>query len=145
VKILLDTNVTLRASVETASEHPLVSQALLHLVAQGHELSLAPQTLYEFWAVATRPLAVNGFAHSPQETRRRIDDLLTAYELLPDPPDLVTRWADLCDRYQVAGKQAHDARLVALMLSHGVTHLLTLNPRDFTRYSEITVIKPQDV
>lgn len=35
------------------------------------------------------------------------------------------------------GKQAHDANVVAVMLAHGVTRLLTRNGRDFARYDEI--------
>ena len=42
------------------------------------------------------------------------------------------------------GKPTHDARLVALMLEHGVTHLLTFNSGDFNRYQEIGVIDPAD-
>jgi hypothetical protein len=45
----------------------------------------------------------------------------------------------------VSGKQVHDARIVALMQALGVTRLLTLNPSDFSRYPEITIIEPQDV
>jgi hypothetical protein len=41
--------------------------------------------------------------------------------------------------------QVHDARLVAAMLAHGVPQILTLNPRDFQRYTEITVLHPADV
>jgi len=33
--------------------------------------------------------------------------------------------------------------LVAAMHVHGVTHLLTLNVRDFARYPGITVVHPQ--
>jgi len=47
--------------------------------------------------------------------------------------------------HRVAGKQAHDARLVAAMLVHGVTHLLTFNTNDFKRFSEIMVVNPQNV
>lgn len=43
------------------------------------------------------------------------------------------------------GKSAHDARIAALMLAHGVTHLLTLNPTDFTRYNGITPVTPQEI
>jgi hypothetical protein len=35
--------------------------------------------------------------------------------------------------------------LVALMLAHGLTHLLTLNSADFARYAEITTVTPDDV
>ena len=30
------------------------------------------------------------------------------------------------------------------MLAHGVTHILTLNPGDFARYSEITTVTPSE-
>jgi ssRNA-specific RNase YbeY (16S rRNA maturation enzyme) len=45
-------------------------------------------------------------------------------------------------QHDVKGKNAHDARLFAYMLIHGVTHLLTFNLSDFTRFAEIQVIDP---
>jgi hypothetical protein len=44
-----------------------------------------------------------------------------------------------------SGVQVHDARLVAAMLVHEVTYLLTLNKRDFMRYPGITVEHARDV
>ena len=38
--------------------------------------------------------------------------------------------------------QVHDARLVALMQVHGITHILTLNRADFARYPGIVPIDP---
>ena len=46
---------------------------------------------------------------------------------------------------RVIGKNAHDARLVAAMRVHGVTHLLTFNDQDFARYTGITVLTPAAV
>jgi hypothetical protein len=43
---------------------------------------------------------------------------------------------------QVTGKSGHDARLVAAMVVHGLTHLLTFNTSHFARYSGITVLDP---
>jgi predicted nucleic acid-binding protein len=40
----------------------------------------------------------------------------------------------------VSGKQAHDARIVAAMKVHGVTHLLTFNTDDFKRYTDIAAV-----
>lgn len=37
------------------------------------------------------------------------------------------------------GKNAHDARLVAAMVRHGLTHILTFNAQDFSRYRGITI------
>jgi len=45
----------------------------------------------------------------------------------------------------VLGKNVHDARLVAAMLEHNITHLLTLNVKDFKRFDEITVVDPAEV
>jgi predicted nucleic acid-binding protein len=48
-------------------------------------------------------------------------------------------------QYQVSGKQAHDARIVAAMNVHKLTHLLTFNTADFKRYDGITVVNPSSV
>jgi predicted nucleic acid-binding protein len=63
--------------------------------------------------------------------------------VLPEPPDMSVRWHDLASRYAVHGRGAHDTRLVALMLAHGVAAVLTLNPADFARYAEITCLAPE--
>jgi predicted nucleic acid-binding protein len=42
----------------------------------------------------------------------------------------------------VKGKNAHDARLVAAMVRHGLTHILTFNAQDFSRYRGITIMTP---
>lgn len=41
-----------------------------------------------------------------------------------------------------AGKQVHDANIVATMLSDGVSKLLTHNVSDFQRYSSLITILP---
>ena len=48
-------------------------------------------------------------------------------------------------KHPVSGKQAYDARLVAAMKVHKVTHLLTFNSEDFKRYEGITVVSPSSV
>ena len=41
--------------------------------------------------------------------------------------------------------QVYDARIAAAMKAHAVSHLLTLNKKDFTRYPEITVVAPHEL
>lgn len=43
------------------------------------------------------------------------------------------------------GVQVHDARLVASMIAHAVTHILTSNVADFSRYPGIIVSAPDDI
>ncbi len=54
------------------------------------------------------------------------------------------RWLGLVEGHRVIGKQAHDARLVALMLEHEIRHIVTFNGADFVRYPEVRVIDPRD-
>jgi hypothetical protein len=61
---------------------------------------------------------------------------------LPDSERVHKEWRRLVVTHSVAGVQVHDARLVAAMLVHGVSRLLTLNDRDFSRYPGIEALHP---
>ena len=62
-----------------------------------------------------------------------------------DRPAIFTTWENLVALHAIIGKNAHDARLVAAMAVHGITHLLTFNQQDFQRFTNITVLTPADV
>jgi predicted nucleic acid-binding protein len=69
----------------------------------------------------------------------------TALQLLPDMPAIFTHWERIVVTYGVQGKQAHDARLVAVMKAHGINQLLTFNVGDFAPFASgegITVVDP---
>ena len=103
------------------------------------------QVAIEYWSVATRPVAANGLGLPATEAEQRLRDLDQFLIWLPEPADVGLRWRKLVNQYGVLGRQVHDARLVALMEAHGLTHLLTLNTADFTRYTGITILHPNDV
>ena len=54
-------------------------------------------------------------------------------------------WERLVISTPVVGKNGHDARLVAAMTVHRLTHLLTFNAQDFRQYPAITAVTPADV
>jgi predicted nucleic acid-binding protein len=54
-------------------------------------------------------------------------------------------WEGLIAKHAVLGKQANDARLVALMIHHGLVRMLTFNDADFRRFTEIEPVNPFDV
>jgi predicted nucleic acid-binding protein len=64
---------------------------------------------------------------------------------LDDTPGVFAEWERLVVRHQVSGKSAHDVRLVAVMIVHGIDRLLTFNCGDFQRFPGITVLSPTDV
>jgi predicted nucleic acid-binding protein len=80
---------------------------------------------------------------SPAEAQSELDTLLPPFKLLRDERIIFEIWKRLVLDHEVTGKRAHDARLVAGMLRHGISHLLTFNAPDFARYSEITTLEPQ--
>ena len=137
---LTDTNVLLRVVQSTNPSYQMVQDAMDQLKADGHQLHAASQNFAEFWNVSTRPVNRNGFGRTPSETNQLLQHLELLFPLLLDLPAVYSEWRRLVVRYSVSGVQVHDARLVATMIVHGVTHILTFNTRHFTRYEPEGII-----
>jgi predicted nucleic acid-binding protein len=122
-----------------------VARSVSSLATRRDDLYVIAQNLIEFWAVATRPIIDNGLGLTVILAERELTKLKALFTILPDTADILPEWEQLVVKHQVLGKQAHDARLVAAMMVHRITHLLTFNIADFKRYSEITVVSPSTV
>ena len=143
---LLDTNILLRSAVPEHPMNAVTVNAINHLLSADEELIIAPQNLIELWNVLTRPLNKNGLGMTPDNAKQEIIKLKTTFTLLPDRPSVYTLWEHLATTYQVKGVNVHDTRLVAFMLVHNISHILTFNTKDFQRFtSEIIVIHPYTV
>jgi hypothetical protein len=90
-------------------------------------LCITPQNLIEFWVVATRPIEVNGLGLSANQGLNELKQIKNTFMVLLGTENIFPIWEGLIRRYQVIGKPAHDARLVAAMIAHGLTHVLTFN------------------
>ena len=108
-------------------------------------MSIAPQCIIEFWSVASRPLAANGLGIAPQRLADEVARIESIFPLLSDGSAVYAQWLHLVSSLAVVGPQVHDARLVALMRVHGVTHVLTFDTDHFRRYPGITVVHPSEV
>jgi predicted nucleic acid-binding protein len=51
------------------------------------------------------------------------------------------RLLSLLATHPVAGRQVHDANIVATMLANGITRLLTFNIADFRRFAGLIAIE----
>lgn len=142
---LVDTNILLRSIQENHPMHESSVQAVRKLLAQDETLCIVPQNLIEFWVVATRPLEVNGLGLSVADGLQELEQMKTFFVLLPDTALIFSAWETLISKYKIIGKPSHDARLVAAMTVHNMTHLLTFNINDFKRFSEIIAIDPRDI
>jgi predicted nucleic acid-binding protein len=147
MQVLLDTGVLLRLLDRSDPQHADIRQALRRLQGRRDMPVTSAQNIAEFWNVCTRPASARGgYGLSVAATERRVRVLERLFPLLPETPGAYPLWRNLVVAHAVQGVQVHDARLVALMQAHRVTHLLTLNGADFARYHGIVVaLSPQAV
>jgi predicted nucleic acid-binding protein len=101
--------------------------------------------LAEFWNVCTRPANRNGFGFSVAETDERAALIEAKFAFAADSDSTHQEYRRIVVAANVSGIQVHDARLVAAMRVHGIGNLLTLNVKDFRRFSGIKVLSPEEV
>lgn len=142
---LLDTNIWLRIVQPSAPQHPLTVEALASLLSRGDEVYLTAQNVIEFWSVASRPIEANGLGWSAETTHQEVQRALAQFPLLADTPAVFAHWLALVSAHRLTGRRVHDARLVAVMLAHGIGQLLTFNRDDFQAFGEIAVSDPADI
>jgi predicted nucleic acid-binding protein len=136
--VLLDTNILLRLAQPHHPSAPVAARALRALRTGNETLHITQQNIVEFWAVTTRPIDANGLGFSGRQAAEEVGELKRLFELLLEVP-LQDAWERLVVEHRVSGKNAHDARLVAAMVVHGIESILTFNTQDFIRYGEIRV------
>lgn len=145
MNIFADTNIFLRLSDQNSSHFEMVTRAVATILARGDEVCFAPQSMIEFWAVASRPISANGLGLSVEIVEEKVREFSDEYVMLEETPAVYGNWLELATRHAVVGKQVHDTRLVALMSSHGVETILTINTADFKRFTHINAVHPLEV
>ena len=141
MSVALDTNIFTRAAQPAHPSHNQTLDALAVLKKQGEDLCIVPQN----GVVATRPVAANGLAMSIAQAEAELSSIKKLFNFLNDTQAVYAEWERLVLRHAVAGKNAHDARIVAAMVVHGITQILTFNADDFKRFSDIVVLTPTGV
>jgi predicted nucleic acid-binding protein len=145
VDYLADTNVLLRSASPAHPMHADAVRSVGTLLTRGERVCVFPQNLIEFWAVATRPVDANGLGFSPSQAEAEVGKIESLLAVLPDGPSIYPEWRRLVIAHSVSGKQVHNARVAAAMNVHGITHLLTFNQGDFSRYSFLILVDPVSV
>ena len=142
---LVDTNILLRITRRSDPQHKIVDTALARLAGQGTTLYYTHQNIAELWNAMTRPVERNGLGLSIAETEREVRAIEAGMSLMPDNEAVYREWRRIVVRYSVSGVQVHDARLAAAMYVHSVSHILTLNVADFSRFVGLTALHPDSV
>ena len=134
----VDTNVLVYSTAETAPFHQQARAARAREAAAG-QLAISGQVLREYLATVTRPQSwsqalplAEAFADAQAFARR--------FVVLEDGPAVWDQLVELGRSVAFAGKQVHDANLVATMLAHGIKRLLIFNAADFQRFAGLVEI-----
>jgi predicted nucleic acid-binding protein len=143
--ILVDANILIYSTDPASPFHPDSVRATNELRRRGDMPCIVPQSLYEFWVVATRPIDKRGLGLTPSQAQAELVTIKRFFPFMADTPAIYQEWERLIALHSVSGKNGHDTRYVAAMIVHGITHLLTDNKNDFKRFTTITVFSPSEI
>lgn len=139
--IFIDTNVLVYANILAYPLHQIATEQIQSLIDSGIELWLSRQVLREFIAAVTRPQTYG----NPQPIEivvERIQIFQTQFQVAEDNLQVTAQLLELLQQFPTAGRQVHDANIVATMLTVGVDQLLTHNVGDFDRFSGLITVIP---
>lgn len=143
-RLFVDTNVLIYATNASSPWHGLANAALQEARQLGIELIISTQVLREYLATATR-LSGASSGIPLTDIFENLQTFQREFTVVEDARSVAAALENLARSVAVAGKQVHDANIVAAMQIHGIRHLLTNNGDDFARFAQfITVVPLED-
>jgi hypothetical protein len=91
----------------------------------------------------TRPVVRNGLGLTASEVEQEVRAIEAGMSLLSEGEAVYREGRRLVVQHNVSRVQMHDARLAAAMYAHSVTHILTLNVADFSRFAGLVALHPE--
>jgi predicted nucleic acid-binding protein len=140
-RAFVDTNVLVYANVSSAPLHQQAQTALQNLWNGNDELWISRQVIREYAMSVTRPQTFMQ-PMSVATVIARVQYFEKTFEIADDTSATTAKLLELMKTITIGGKQVHDANIVATMLVNQITHLLTHNTGDFSRYSHLITIVP---
>lgn len=142
--LFIDTIVLVYA-IFSASPHHIAARTIVDRALKSDAgYCTAPQVLAEFYAVVTDPRRVTS-ARKPAEAIDDVERILEmpGLSLLPIPTDFARIWLSLVRRYEITRQDVFDAQIVALMMANGVSRVSTFDEKDFERFVEVSIQRPE--
>lgn len=137
MRVLLDSNILVRLSRRDDPQFQVATQSIEAIRRDGHTICLIPQSLREFWVVATRPRESNGLGLGLSEAKELRTSFEQLFPTISDTAEVHVHWLRLTEEPGALGKKAHDVGYVAAMQAHGIESILTFDEGDFTRFAHI--------
>ena len=103
MRVLLDTNVILRATQQADPLYATARGCISQLLSQAFEPCLVPQVLYEYWVVATRAVANHGLGMTTNDAAQSLARLKSLFHVLRDERGILDHWERLVTSFDVQG------------------------------------------
>mgnify|MGYP000953474098 CR=1 FL=1 len=137
----IDTDFMVAAEIRDHPFHRAAGALLESLLAAGHDLALAPQTVAEFIHVVTDPKRMPqplgmGDAVARAEQWWRAAEVVRVFPADPAVEDFLG-WLR---RHQLGRKRLLDTLLAATFRGAGVKRIITNNERDFRLLGEFEIV-----
>jgi predicted nucleic acid-binding protein len=136
--VFLDANVLVYATVPSSAFHEAARERVLELQQTRVRLWISRQVIREYMAAVSRLQPVE-YKPTLLHNAERMQSL---YQVAEDGPMVMDHLFGLLNETCAAGKQIHDANIVATMLTYGITRLLTHNMKAFDRFSHLIKVIP---
>jgi predicted nucleic acid-binding protein len=139
--VFIDTNILIYAHQAHSPFHMAAIAKLHGLASAAHPLWISRQVLREYLAAMSKPAALT----APVPLTALVADIHSfqaQFDIAEDGPGVTMNLLMLLAAIPCAGKQVHDANIVATMLAHGIPMLLTHNTADFTRFAGSIQVLP---
>ncbi len=140
-KGFVDTNVLLRSIHSSIALHIEAKILVENARQDGFELWISRQIIREYGVQVTRP----GMLLPPlsaQQLRDKVSDMRSVFRIADDTETVTDKLLERIEEFPTAGKQIHDANIVATMLVNGIDTLLTQNVADMKRFASRIQIVP---
>jgi predicted nucleic acid-binding protein len=138
--VFVDTNVLVYVDQAASAFHTPARAAIARLERDGAQLWISRQVLREYLVTVTRPGPTGVPPMTRSEAAAAVESFLAVYAIAEDGPEATAQLLTLLRAVPMGGKQVHDANIVATMLAHGITRLLTFNAADFRRFEPLIAL-----
>jgi predicted nucleic acid-binding protein len=137
--VFVDANILVYANASTAPFRAAAQARLQSLIAGGVVLCISRQICREYLATLSRPQ----FFAKPTTSAVLVADVRRfeqQFRILEDGPVVTKYLLDILLQTPCGGKQIHDANIVATMLTHEISRILSHNVVDVTRFANVVTV-----
>ncbi len=140
-RVFVDTNVLVYAQSSLDPRHAGAASKVAELLQAGDKLWISTQALREYLSVMSRPV-LSRPAVPMSALLADISRFESQFQAAEETKPVFDNLQALLRSISVGGRKVYDANIVATMQTYGITHLLTHNTADFSRFAGVVQVIP---